>query len=419
MKFSYASLPSSASTTSCTDTNHDDNLCHSKPATSGRIRGILRCFLCFNSLQTHPSDLFKEEAPTGTAIACQSREDMKSNIDSAMASPAPGLVARLMGLDSMPMLNCSNLNSVGRTRSMDSLRDVELVQGKHRKVKSTLSFRDAPAFLELENEEFFILSFEKGGKNKKLGSRPRKSDLSHLALRTKGSENKNGDKKRRGQNVQETNKAWDKKLHGVLGHNNSKDTRTVLCPAKKNSEIVKQQNKKPVSNKKTRERGKLRKTKKKEQNGCPLKNIETESDSENASPVSVLDFSELTTEVEAPYSVHNVRLPVSNSKRTVVEELKSCNSFSSITDRIVHGLEAKRIGDICAGIWTRSYRHSQNYAEMWGEVCKFAERDLRQSKWLCKRLPDEIEEFDEIAAIFELEILDELLQELLDQVFTM
>lgn len=309
MKFSYTSIPSSASSTSSANTTYDDNTCHSKPATTGRIPGILRCFLCFNSLQTHPSDLFKEEAATGSTIACQSRDDMKSNVDIAMALPAPGLVARLMGLDSMPMVNCANLSSVRRTRSMDSLRDVELVQGNHRKVKSTLSFRDAPTFLELENEEFFILSFERGGKNKKLGSRPRKSDSSHLALRTKGPENKNGDKKRRGQSVQETNKenqetniVSDKKLHRVLGHNNSKDSRTVLCPAEKISEIMKQQIKKPVNNNKTHERGKSRKTKKEEQDRSPPKYRETESDSENTSPVSVLDFSELTTEFEVPYS---------------------------------------------------------------------------------------------------------------------
>lgn len=55
---------------------------------------------------------------------------------------------------------------------------------------------------------------------------------------------------------------------------------------------------------------------------------------------------------------------------------------------------------------------------MWGEVCKFAESDLRKTKWMCKGVL-EIKEFDEITAIFELEIIDELLQELLDQVFSM
>lgn len=55
---------------------------------------------------------------------------------------------------------------------------------------------------------------------------------------------------------------------------------------------------------------------------------------------------------------------------------------------------------------------------MWGEVCKFAETDLRRSKWMCKGVL-EVKEFDEITAIFESEILDELLEELLDRVFSM
>lgn len=55
---------------------------------------------------------------------------------------------------------------------------------------------------------------------------------------------------------------------------------------------------------------------------------------------------------------------------------------------------------------------------MWGEVCKYAETDLRQAKWMYKGVLN-IEEFDEITATFELEILEELLQELLDQVFSM
>lgn len=308
MKSSYiTSSPSSASCTSYTTTNYDDTICHSKPVTTAvSIRGILRCFLCFNTLQTHPSDHFKDEAATG--IASQSVDDTTSTVDSVEASSAPGLVARLMGLDSMPRVNCANLNSVRRTQSMDSLRNVELVQGKHRKVKSTLSFRDAPTFLELENEDFFILSFESERENN-LGSRPRRSDLSLLAPRTKRSQNKNGDKKTRGRNAQEcdkenqeNNKVSDKKLQGVPGHNNSDDTRTVVCPVKKNSKIVKQQIKKPVDSNKTRERGKSRKTKKKEQNCSSLKYIETDSDSENASPVSVLDFSELATQFEVPFS---------------------------------------------------------------------------------------------------------------------
>lgn len=283
MKFSYNASPSSASYTT---TNYDDNVCQSKP-TAGCIHGILRRFLCFNTtLQTHPSDHFNAEP----AIPCRSREDAES--DSGEVSAAtPGLVARLMGLDSMPMVNHKDLNFVRRTKSMDSLRDVELVQMKHRHVKSTLSFRDAPTFLELEDEEFFILSFEGRGKNKDLRSKTRKCDLGF-------SEIKNGDKNQSRQSDKENQETY------YVSGNNSKHLRTVLCHNKdcqQNScspEIVMQQIKKPI-NKVETNGGRLRK-KKKDQNCSPVKKVETECDSENTSPVSVLEFSELPIEFEVP-----------------------------------------------------------------------------------------------------------------------
>lgn len=284
MKFSYNSSPSSASYTT---TNYDDNVCQSKP-TAGCILGILRHFLCFNtSLPTHPSDHFNAEA----AIPCRSGEVAESDIGEVSAA-TPGLVARLMGLDSMPMINHKDFNSVRRTQSMDSLRDVELVQRKHRHVKSTLSFRDAPTFLELEDEEFFILSFERRGKNKDLRTKTRKCDLGFLEMRTKRSEIKNGDKSQSRQSdkeIQEINHVSDR---------NSKHLRTNCHQNSCSQEIATQQIKKPI-NKVETNGGRLRK-KKKDQNCSPVNKVETECDSENTSPVSVLEFSELPIEFEVP-----------------------------------------------------------------------------------------------------------------------
>ncbi|KAL8089521.1 hypothetical protein AgCh_039118 [Apium graveolens] len=402
MKFSYSSSPSSASYTT---TNYDDNVCQSKP-TAGCIHGILRRFLCFNtSLPTHP---FNAES----AISCRSREDAESDIGEASSAATPGLVARLMGLDSMPMVNHKDLNLVRRTKSMDSLRDAELVQRKHRHVKSTLSFRDAPTFLELEDEEFFILSFEHRAKNKDyLRTKTRKCDSGFSEMRTKRSEIKNGDKKQSRQSDkenQETNHVLD---------NNSKHLRTVLCPHKdchRNScspEIAKQQIKKPI-NKVETSGGRLRK-KKKDKNCSPVKEVEAECDSENTSPVSVLEFSELPIEFEVPSSVNKARLTSSNSRRILFEELKNYNSTPSIGSRINNNDQESTRG---AEIWKRLMKHGQDNAEMWEEGCNFAETDMKQTKWMYTGVLDGVE-FDEISATFESEILDQLLQELVDQVY--
>ncbi|KAK1357137.1 VARLMGL domain-containing protein [Heracleum sosnowskyi] len=405
MKFSYNSSPSSASYTT---TNYDDNVCESKP-TAGCIHSILRRFLCFNtSLSTHHTDHFNAEA----ALPCRSLEDAESDIGEA--SPAtPGLVARLMGLDSMPVVNHKDINSIRRTKSMDSLRDVELVQRKHRHVKSTMSFRDAPTFLELEDEDFFILSFECPGKNKESRSKLGKSDLGFSEMRTKRSEMKNGDKRQ--------SRLSDKENKDYVSDNNSKHPRKVVCPMQnchENSsspEIQTQQIKKPI-NKVETIGGRLRK-KKKDQNCSPVKKVETECDSENASPVSVLEFSELPIEFEVTSAVTKARLTSSNSRRILFEELKNNNSTRSTGRRINNDdQEAKTDGDRGAQIWKRLMKHGQNNGEMWDEGCSFAETDVKQTKWMHTGVLDSVA-FDEINATFEFEILDQLLQDLVHQLF--
>ncbi|KAL1827453.1 hypothetical protein ACET3Z_005865 [Daucus carota] len=414
MKFSYNSSPSSASYTT---TNYDESGCQSKPATAGCIHGIIRRFLCFNtSIPTHPSDHFNAEAAT----ACRSLDDASSGIGEASAA-TPGLVARLMGLDSMPMSDHRDFNSVRRTKSMDSLRDVELVQSKHRHVKSTLSFRDGPSFLELEDEEFFILSFESGGKNKDSRSNSRKSDLGISEMRTKRSEIKHGDKIKSKIKSRLSAENCDKENQGTnqVSEKNCKHPRAVLCPIKNCHEnlsspgTVKQKIKKPINN--VEPKGSRLRKKKKDQKCSPVKNLETECDSKNSSPVSVLEFSELPIEFGVPSAVHKAKLTSSNSRRILFEELRNYKSTPPV---IIDDQEAKRHGDTCPEIWRRLIKHSQNYAKMWGEELKFAESDMKQSKWMYRGVLDNVES-DEITATFEFEILDELLQELVDQVFSL
>lgn len=400
MKSLPNSSPSSASSTSYISNSFENNFFNSKRATSGCFRGVLRRFLCFNSLPTHPSDHLKEASNEYDYKYCT------NGMENADASATPGLVARLMGLDSMPMTDLQmSLKSVRRCRSMDFGREVELKQGKGRHVKGTLSFRDAPAYLELENEEFFILSFEGGDENNKLGSKTRKSDLDLSEKKPRRTENK------RRQSVQENIQVSDKKQlqSRLVTHRNSKDPSKVLCPIKNYHE-----NSQSLKVVKTPDRGRLRKKKKKKQNCSPVKKIETECDSENSSPVSVLDFAEFPIEFEVPTSVKNSRLTSSNSRRTLFEELESYKKSSSLISNrlIVDDLEVKKTEDKCAIFWKKDYQ-SQNYAEMWGQVCKFAEKDMRQTKWM---MYSEIWDLEEITTDIGFQILDQLLLELVDQV---
>lgn len=134
----------------------------STSTTVRRLAGILRRMLCSRSLPTHPTDHITESI-SSIAAACDDKA-------------APSVVAKLMGLDSMPNVIIATPTSITRSRSMNSIdyckgicKDHDQLQAERRRVKGTLSFRDMPmpTFFELEDEDFFVLSFEKGSDHKK------------------------------------------------------------------------------------------------------------------------------------------------------------------------------------------------------------------------------------------------------------
>jgi hypothetical protein len=56
--------------------------------------------------------------------------------------------------------------------SVEFRGESDQMHGQHRRVKSTLSFREMPTFLEVENKEYFVLSFENiGSESKKVRSK--------------------------------------------------------------------------------------------------------------------------------------------------------------------------------------------------------------------------------------------------------
>lgn len=110
--------PSSSSSTSETRPNY---------ATNGCLSSILRRFLGLHTLPTLP---FEHDI----------KETFQCNEVNELKDGNPGIVAKLMGLDSMPL---------------------ELRKKGNRVL-------EAPRFVELENDKFIILSFEGGGKDKEL-----------------------------------------------------------------------------------------------------------------------------------------------------------------------------------------------------------------------------------------------------------
>ncbi|XP_076939009.1 uncharacterized protein LOC143607450 [Bidens hawaiensis] len=246
----------------------------------------------------------------------------------------PGIVGKLMGLDSMPEVN-----------PIDNWRELKL------KKKGGYVLK-APVFVELENDKFIILSFEGDGKDKELESGFSKNQKGKSRI----------------------------KLNQEL----------VNC----HGEVM---------------------------GSCKLSNLgknykkacNTECDSENSSPVSVLEFS---GNQEASYSGKdesqsknsnsrrklrgdldkNAPSPLSSSSSPLSSSTSSCNSVDD-------GEELCRNDKEYVGFEKKSFVSGES-KEMWDEICKMAERDVIE-RW-------KGEDFGEIGVCLGLQILDQLILEL-------
>lgn len=227
---------------------------------------MLRRLLCFNVLPTHPTNQIKDidfNSAEFDKLGCLESEEKIGDTDN------PGIVARLMGLELMPRFDFSNTqmkpSSTTRSQSMDcdSSKESGFIQGQHRRAKTSLSSHEMPTFFE--HEEFFVLSFEnlgkdnesrsKGGtlKPRKVGKCRRRKSESERRESVAGEEDKEN---------QEHNKRANHKVSQTV----------ILSPAaifNQNSETAREA-----------------------VDVVEEEKAETESNSENSSPVSVLDFCE-------------------------------------------------------------------------------------------------------------------------------
>lgn len=321
-------LPSPSFSASSTS-SFDPNMCTSKSATASCLTGLLRRILCSRSLPTHPSDQITETS----SILCDGRhqELIKSNEKLETTAATPGVVARLMGLESFPETSSVDMkvsaNSISRSRSMNSVEfrgESDRMQGQHRRVKSTLSFREMPTFLEVENKEYFVLSFETiGSESKKVRSKERKCEVRSGELKEKRREKCKRKENRREKAVEAEKRESEEKINKMVlkvlkeselsnrileDHkpaqevgNGGKIEDSPAHMSLKGSETVYLENKwlyhKEVSGIGAELRRRNKKTK-----GCAFKNEEAEFSSQDSSPVSVLDFDQFIVDPEVTKS---------------------------------------------------------------------------------------------------------------------
>ena len=119
----------------------------------------------------------------------------ESHSDSVEVGGGPGIVARLMGLDSLPESNWVP-NSITRSMSlnfMDYFPEIDGANGgHHRRVRTSVSFREVPASLDRQNHDCLVLFLENVDEAGEMGREMmRKSETGFGELKQKKTERRN------------------------------------------------------------------------------------------------------------------------------------------------------------------------------------------------------------------------------------
>ncbi|CAA7032308.1 unnamed protein product [Microthlaspi erraticum] len=346
----------------------------SKTHTFGCISLILQRFLCSGASSTYPSDQTTEpgfESPDFGFEPAKAREDGE-----------PGAVARLMGLDSIPITNKTRV--VSRSRSVNSAdyveRDKDVIQGKHRRVKSSMDSHKLMEYVELQDDHFFILSFDKDRNAKGFG------ELKQLGT--------GKCKKRREAREDQTRiKAKENNINAMN-----------VSPGRETEEL-KQRRKEKRKNRRKRRESKLRQSIQKEDfikscdrwsrdgdlANCEVKSTkEEESCDEDSSPVSVLDYDRFAGVRLTPESDNT-------SRRRLSTDLESTQRNETIQED--------------HNTWRESSVQHNGYQEMWLMICRLTVYEIEGTNWVYGKASKLKDLEGSISEDIVSNILDQLLEE--------
>ncbi|KAL2332966.1 hypothetical protein Fmac_014179 [Flemingia macrophylla] len=451
------STSSHASPSSSSITSLDPTMCTSKSTTSGCLTAILRKILCSDGL---PRDQIKELGSPNSRLTDKGQNlKGKQNVDpagatagatavaAAVTTTTPGIVARLMGLESIEIPCGSKPNSLSRSRSMNSvdcLGECNGMEVLHKRVKSTLSFREAPTFLLQESEKFLVLSFEGEGREFKSSGRKREPGCEELRMKVRSERGELRESKRE--------KVCDEKVStekvklgkrrvsrvscGNAGSDGKlKEITNTLRPSKASSEKKKRFDNEAVKlsqNMKGKEVAvgeKQKRRRKKKTIGQTENKVEVDCKSEDSSPVSVLDFEREACGKDCVQVLkflrgfakklnageHSFAVDLS-SRRKLSPKLESDQHIpvSSNDNLIIDEKEDKAI-DINKNEGSKEIeKNVQEYIGIWGEVSRIVDDELAATNqkhvWTTKQ-----GDLGGIIEDLESEIFDDLLNELVDQ----
>lgn len=326
---------------------------------SGCFSGLFRRLLCAgNPPQTHPSDRFPDPV--------QFDDELKFSA-TKIQSNGPGVVARLMGLESLPRTSVHKIpGPVTRSRSvnfMDYLLEFNPTETKHRRVRTSVSFRE-------QNREFPAVFFEeednsrrrKSEKRRVLGTKqsqkPKEMNVENRVLRKE--ENQNQRKK-------------NKKISKLKN-----EPRRVAGKSPNNVRIKRRMNSKA----KTPFKFEDQKQRKKKRDQIGVCKVEFEQNSEVSSPISVFDSD-------------NFHFHHENSSSEFIGPMEMelrCNKKSK-----------------------KEMNEAEVYLGLAGMLCNLTEEDIKQeSNWINGKVLG-FNDFEDLCLEFGEEILNFMLSQVVDE----
>ncbi|KAG1371566.1 hypothetical protein COCNU_16G006600 [Cocos nucifera] len=395
-------------------------------AADGCLSGVLRRFLC-GSLRRNDC----REGEQGHGIDAAFGQEWKVE---QKTMPSPGIVARLMGLESMPVSPCAASELVARSRSTNSLESWPgfLSERSHSpEFRTSQSFREAPTYLKQENEDFLLLSFTSDDREEAMASNGMRSrmDFREMKEKKKGGhkarEEKNSRTERRIREKKNKNKTVEqqhrhkedlpKRKHGeakdsAVHRSRKKDVRRKGCQGTKAADSIKpiKQREMPIM----LDRSSIVKKKLENARG----KVEPECSSQNSSPVSVLDLAYIDYDhcnhTNSP-SAEEQKQPIQqSSRRKLPPNFENVNCLTPSIGLVTFYRDG-RMSSL-----DKESKRSRNQEQTCPDfsdilrikISRLAEEDLKKSTWISKET-SRTEHFGDIAADLGLEILDLLLCE--------
>ncbi|XP_022742708.1 uncharacterized protein LOC111293918 [Durio zibethinus] len=391
---------------------------NTKTSSSGCFSAVLRRLLCSGSPQTHPSDHI---------IELNTVDDHVAEVQVQASESGPGIVARLMGLDSLPEKNWvqkgKTPDAVTRSRSvnfMDYMLEFDLSQAKHRRVKTSASFREVPQGPQLlqhyQNHEYLVVYLDKVDKNNEPGFKTRKSEKGD------GSSSKHAKQK---ENVRQKvackkqNQEKNKKISTLKNEPRrvSSGKRSLKAGSRvtgaKDVQINCGVNSKAKSPLKMVNQKAVPAVTRKKKNQREVKKIEhnIENKSEVSSPVSVLRVNDFSAHQNNGILEDSRSLELKSEKKGSSKSVKYDSPTMDISARI-SGIGKQEFSN--KNFESTDIEETEYYMESMGRPYKLTEEDIKFSNWITKNVFT-FEGFEEICEEFGEQILDLMLHQVADE----